>query len=106
MVLGCTGMILFTGALVQYFTELQIRQIFGANRMEHRIDKLSGHVVICGYGRIGMMLARDLIAAGMPLVVIERGGMRLSEAEAAGCLCINGDATEEEVLILAGIQIG
>jgi voltage-gated potassium channel len=103
MVLGCTGMILFTGALVQYFTELQIRQIFGANRMGHRIDKLTGHVVICGYGRIGMMLAKDLLAAGVPTVVVERGGTRLAEAEAAGCMCVTGDATEEEVLIQAGI---
>ncbi|MCW3836802.1 potassium channel family protein [Sphingomonas canadensis] len=104
MVLGCTGMILFTGALVQYFTELQIRQIFGANRMENEIQKLSGHVVICGYGRIGMMLAKDLKAAGMPLVVIERGGARHSEAQEAGYMCITGDATEEDVLIHAGVE--
>ncbi|MEI9849942.1 MAG: potassium channel protein [Sphingomonas sp.] len=104
MVLGCTGMILLTSALVQYFTQQQIRQIFGANRMEHQIQKLSGHVVICGYGRIGRMLARDLAAAGVPLVVIERGGLRHAEAEAAGYMCVTGDATEEEVLIHAGIE--
>ncbi|CAN5279236.1 potassium channel family protein [soil metagenome] len=104
MVLGCTGMILFTGALVQFFTVLQLQQIFGANRMQSRIDKLTGHVVICGFGRIGVMLARDLAQGGVPLVVVERGAAKLAEAEAAGYLCISGDATEEETLIAAGIM--
>jgi voltage-gated potassium channel len=104
MVLGCTGMILLTSALVQIFTVLQLRQFFGANRMQSRVDKLSGHVVICGFGRIGVMLARDLAAAGMPLVVIERGATRLAEAEAAGYLCLAGDATDEETLHAAGIE--
>ncbi|MEV9317600.1 NAD-binding protein, partial [Klebsiella pneumoniae] len=79
IVFGCTGMILLTGALVQFFTVLQLRQILGANRMRARIDKLSGHVVICGFGRIGTMLARDLAEAKMPLVIIERSADRLAE---------------------------
>jgi voltage-gated potassium channel len=97
-------MILLTSALVPIFTVLQLRQFFGANRMQSRVDKLSGHVVICGFGRIGVMLARDLAAAGMPLVVIERGATRLAEAEAAGYLCLAGDATDEETLHAAGIE--
>ncbi|GAA0311263.1 potassium channel family protein [Sphingomonas oligophenolica] len=104
MILGCTGMILLTSALVQVMTVLQLRQILGANRMQSRIDKLSGHAIICGYGRIGVMLARDLAAAGMPLVIIERDAARLAEIEAAGHLYITGDATEEEVLLGAGIE--
>ncbi|HEY0270286.1 MAG TPA: potassium channel family protein [Sphingomonas sp.] len=103
MVLGCTGMILLTSALVQLFTILQLRQLLGPNRMQARIEKLDGHVIVCGYGRIGVMLARDLAAAGMPLVVVERNAARLAEAEAEGHLCLAGDATEEHALILAGI---
>jgi len=104
MVLGCTGMILLTSALVQFFTVLQLRQIFGASRMQNRIDRLTNHVVICGYGRIGATLARDLSAAGIDFVLIERGDQRLTEATAAGYACLVGDATEEETLIAAGIQ--
>lgn len=103
MILGCTGMILLTGALVQLFTVLQLNQILGANRMHARIEKLTGHVIVCGFGRIGLTLARDLASAGTPLVVVERGPERLAEAEAAGYLCIAGDATEEEILLAAGI---
>ncbi|MFA5969019.1 MAG: potassium channel protein [Sphingomonas sp.] len=104
MVFGCTGMILLTGALVQIFTVIQLRQLFGTNRMQHRIDKLSNHVIICGYGRIGATLARDLEQAGTPLVIVDRGAVRLSEAEAAGFACLSGDATEEDVLVAAGID--
>lgn len=104
MVLGCTGMILLTSALVQVFTIVQLRQLLGTNRMQSRIDKLTGHVIICGYGRIGVTLAKDLSASGMPLVVIERGAARLAEVEAAGHLGISGDATDEETLLSAGIE--
>lgn len=104
MVFGCTGMILLTSALVQFFTVMQLRQILGAKGMHDRIEKLSGHVIICGYGRIGVQLARELAQARMPLVILERSANRLAEAEAAGHLTLVGDATEEEALIEAGVM--
>ncbi len=104
MVLGCTGMILLTSAIVQLFTVMQLRQILSPNRMQAKIDKLTDHALICGYGRIGVMLARDLATGGMPLVVLERDPGRLAEAEAAGHLALAGDATEEPALIAAGIH--
>jgi voltage-gated potassium channel len=103
MVLGCTGMILLTSALVQFFTVMQLREMLSSSRMHDRIEKLAGHVVICGYGRIGVMLARDLAAAGTPLIVLERDPAKHEEAEAAGHLTLAGDATEEDALISAGI---
>jgi voltage-gated potassium channel len=103
MVLGCTGMILLTSALVQLFTVMQLRQILGNKGMADRIEKLSGHVIVCGYGRIGVMLARELAAAGTPLIVLERDADRVAEAEAAGHLTLAGDATEEELLVRAGV---
>ncbi|MFZ5746049.1 MAG: potassium channel family protein [Pseudomonadota bacterium] len=104
MVLGCTGMILLTSALVQFFTVMQLRQLFGGGRMQGRISKLHDHVIVCGFGRIGMTVAADLKRAGMPLVVVERSQARLAEAEAAGHLTLSGDATEEEVLVNAGVE--
>jgi voltage-gated potassium channel len=104
IVLGCTGMILLTSALVQLFTVMQLRQILGNKGMADRIDKLSGHVIICGYGRIGVMLARELAAAGTPLIVLERNPARLVEAETEGHLTLAGDATEEGLLERAGVN--
>ncbi|WP_404713482.1 potassium channel family protein [Sphingomonas sp. MMS24-J13] len=104
MVFGCTGMILLTSALVQFFTVMQLRELLGAKGMHDRIDKLSGHIIICGFGRIGVMLARELADAHIPLVVLERSPTRLAEAESAGHLVLAGDATEEAALIEAGIM--
>src|ERR1700744_3347384 len=64
MVFGCTGMILLTSALVQVVTAMQLPAYFGAYRMQRRIDEMSDHVIICGFGRIGVMLARELNTAG------------------------------------------
>jgi voltage-gated potassium channel Kch len=104
MVLGCTGMILVTGALVQVLTVFQIRQILGGDRMKSEIDKLKGHVIVCGFGRIGVMLAKDLTAGGAPFLILERNEKRLAEAEALGYLTLQGDATDEAALLAAGID--
>jgi len=104
MVLGCTGMILVTGALVQALTVFQIKQLLGGDRMQSEIDKLKDHVIICGFGRIGVMLARDLEAGGAPFLVLERDDKRRAEAESLGYLCMAGDATDEDALRAAGIE--
>ena len=103
MVLGCTGMILLTSTLVQFFTVMQLRELLGDKAMSDRIEKLSHHVIVCGYGRIGLMLAQELAAAGAPLIVLERNADRLAEAEAAGHIVLAADATEEEALVRAGV---
>lgn len=104
IVLGCTGMILVTGALVQVLTFSQIQSLLGATRMKADIDQLKGHVIICGFGRIGVMLAKELAAGGAPLVVIERSDARFAEAKAQGRLAIQADATDEAALTQAGIE--
>ena len=103
MILGCTGMILVTGALVQALTFSQIQQILGSNRVKSDIDKLKGHVVVCGFGRIGVMLAKDLAAGGAAFVILERSDKRFAEARELGYLCVQGDATDEAALIAAGV---
>jgi voltage-gated potassium channel len=104
MILGCTGMILVTGALVQVLTVLQIEQILGSKNLTKEIDKLKGHVIICGFGRIGVMLARDLAAGGADFIVLERNEARFNQARDLGYLCLQGDATDETALVAAGVE--
>jgi voltage-gated potassium channel len=68
------------------------------------VDKLSNHVIVCGYGRIGVALARALKDGGAPLVVLEQSDHRAAEAREAGHLCLQGDATNEAALEAAGID--
>lgn len=104
MVLGCTGMIVLTGALVQLFTLFQFRRMLGSNAMQTRIEKLENHVIICGFGRIGVQLARELHAGGHDFLILERDAGKIADAQGLGFLTIAGDATEETALRAAGIE--
>jgi len=104
MFLGCTGMILMTGALVQLFTATEIRNLLGVNRVKNDIDRLKGHVIICGFGRIGGALGRELKDGGAELVVIERDPQRLADARALNFLTLAADATDEAALVAAGVE--
>ena len=103
IVFGCTGMIFVTGALVQLITATQIQQVFGMRRMTGEIDRMADHVVICGFGRIGQMLARELAAGRARFVVLARDEPRCAQARAAGYCAICADATDEEALTRAGV---
>ena len=104
IVLGCTGIIFITGTLVQFLTESQIQRALGGKRMETEIDKLNGHTIICGFGRIGRTLALQLADAGAPFLVLDQSVERVAEARERGWLALQGEATDEEVLRTAGID--
>jgi voltage-gated potassium channel len=104
IVLGCTGIIFLTGALVQFFTLSQINKTLGLKRMKTQIDDLKGHVVVCGFGRLGTMLAKSLRASSAGFVILEENEARANEARLQGYLCIHGDATTEAVLLAAGVM--
>jgi voltage-gated potassium channel Kch len=104
IVLGCTGMIFLTGALVQFITLNQINRVFGIKRMSTQIDRLRDHVIVCGFGRIGTMLARELRGARTRFVIIEHGDSEVAQARDLGYLCLHADATNEAALVAAGIR--
>jgi voltage-gated potassium channel len=104
IVLGCTGVIFLTGALVQFFTLNQLNKTMGLKRMNRQIDELKGHVVVCGFGRLGHVLARSLSASSAGFVILEENEARATEARLQGYLCIHGDATNEQALLAAGVM--
>ena len=104
IVLGCTGMILVTGFLVQVLTFSQVQRLLGGNRVKSDIGKLKDHVIVCGFGRIGLMLSRDLSAGGADFVVLDLDEARLAEARSLGYLCWSGDATDEDALRAVGVE--
>jgi voltage-gated potassium channel len=103
IVLGCTGVIFLTGALIQFITLNQLNQVLGLKRMTSQIDRLAGHVIICGFGRIGSMLARELDAGRADFVILERDEALAEEIRGNGYLCLHGDATDEAALRAAGV---
>jgi voltage-gated potassium channel len=103
MIFGCTGTILLTGALVQFLTITQLQQIFGGKRVKAEVDKLTQHVIVVGFGRIGLMLAKELKTAGRKFVILEQDEHRAETVRELGYLCLVGDGTSEETLKDAGV---
>lgn len=104
IILGCTGIIFITGTLVQWLTESQIQRALGGKRMENEIEKLKNHAIICGFGRIGRMIATQLQEGGIPFVILDQAADRVAEARECGWLTMQGEATDEVVLRSAGIN--
>lgn len=72
--------------------------------MEKRIGALTHHYLVCGYGRIGEVICRELASKPVPFVVIERKEERVRKVEEAGYLLLEGDATDEKVLLASGVM--
>jgi voltage-gated potassium channel len=81
----------------------EMREMLGRRKLEKKVKALEGHYIICGFGRIGAMVAAELAARGLPFAVIESDPERLGRLDEAGHLYVAGSATEESVLEQAGI---
>ena len=75
-----------------------------ARRMAQAVADLTGHYILCGYGRVGSTVARELVHADQKLVVVDILAESLDRARHDGHLVVEGDATSDETLLLAGID--
>ena len=91
-------------AVVQFMVEGRIRIILGRRRLEKKISRMKNHYIVCGYGRIGRVVCRNLKRKPFDLVVIEKNPELIPVMDADGVLYISGDASDEENLIRAGIK--
>ncbi|PQO35233.1 potassium channel protein [Blastopirellula marina] len=99
------GAVIYTvGGFMQMVVDGELQKALRSRRMTKEIEQLSGHTILCGVGRMGSILARELHAEGKPFVVIDSDEARLAAAESLGYLIVKGDATEEWVLEQAGIE--
>ena len=72
-------------------------------RMANTVAALKDHFILCGYGRVGSTVARELEHAGVPVVVIDSVAASTDLAAREGHLVVEGDATRDDVLLEAGI---
>ena len=102
--LGMTAVAYTLAGFIQLLTEGEIRRLLGHKRMRRQIDMLTGHTILAGYGQVGALVGEELAAAELPFVVIDRAADRLVEVERHGFFYVEGDATEEQTLLDAGLQ--
>jgi len=101
---GVTAAALSISALFEYFILHGLSTLFGRKKMDKYINKLNRHIIICGYGRTGYYIARDLRKTGRSFVVIENDPERLKLLEQDGITFLEGDASDEDLLETAGIE--
>jgi len=97
------GAALYTAvASIEYLVDLgEVRR---KRLMERDIARLTGHIVLCGFGRVGRGVWTALRDRDLDVVIIEIDGERAENARGGGALVVHGDATHNDVLELAGVE--
>jgi voltage-gated potassium channel len=103
IVSGVGSFAYLVGTFTQVLVEGRLQHFLGRRRMQKIIDGLSGHVIICGYGRIGSIVAREILAEKVSSVVIESNPEVVRLLAEQGVPFVEGDATDDEVLLAAGL---
>jgi voltage-gated potassium channel len=106
------GVIIFGAATVLYtFSFLMARLVEGdlperwiRRRRKRMLDELDQHFIVCGYGRMGEIIAREFSRQSVPFVIVERDPHRMQQAIEDGYLAVEADASSEQVLTRIGIM--
>ncbi len=90
--------------VAQSIVQFELISTFGKRKMFKDINSLKGHFIVCGAGRIGAGIIREIARSGQDFVVIEQNEPLADKLLAQGYLVLMGDSTSEEVLLAAGIH--
>ncbi|MEZ4389093.1 MAG: potassium channel protein [Candidatus Krumholzibacteriia bacterium] len=90
-------------ALGRAVVEGSLQKLVGRKRMLREIGSMRGHVIVCGHGRVGRTICEELRTEGVPFVVVDRDPECAEQLAAKGYRVVVGDATEDEVLLTAGV---
>jgi len=104
IIFGVSTALYIVGGFVQMMLEGEINRALGRRRQNWEIDHLVDHTVVCGFGRMGEVVAEQLARLNKPFVVIEQDPERMAEAESSRYLCVADDATEEDALHQARVE--
>ncbi|WP_269524417.1 potassium channel family protein [Coraliomargarita parva] len=101
---GTTIGLYIAGGVIRIIAEGEINRVVGNLMKSRNIEGLSGHTIICGYGRIGQIIAQELEEEGFSFVIVDLDEERIAMAEECGFLTVRGSAEDEAVLEDAGIK--
>lgn len=104
MLMGVGGVALAASTIVQSVVQSELVSALGQRRQSKKMKKLHDHYIICGSGRVGSHLIRDLQATGKPFVVIENDPQRAAEFTQREIMVLVADATLEESLREVGVD--
>ena len=71
IILGVGSFTFLTVNIIEFLVEGHLLDIVGRRRMQRKLDELDGHMIVCGFGRVGRQVADDLRASNTTFVVID-----------------------------------
>ncbi|HET9050442.1 MAG TPA: potassium channel family protein [Candidatus Dormibacteraeota bacterium] len=104
IVFGVVGFLYTFGVIVEELTSGRWVEWRRRRSVESRIGALRDHVILCGYGRTGVVIGRELERSGEEFVVVELSADGMENVRRDGRLCVVGDAADDEILERAGIH--
>jgi voltage-gated potassium channel len=104
IVLGVGTLFYGLVTVTEFFVAGHLAELLHERRTQRMIDATSDHFIICGFGRVGQQVARDLRAAGARYVVIDPDPDNLELAAGVGVRVIEGQASDDESLRRAGVE--
>jgi voltage-gated potassium channel len=104
IVVGIVVILYILTAVMQVAVEGELESLLGVRRMKGKIEALRDHYVLCGFGRVGEEIARDLMARGVRFVIVDSNPEAIERARKRDYLLVEGDASSDATLLEAGIQ--
>ncbi len=104
IVLGVSTTAYAISTLADVIVAGEFRSLIWRKRMQNRIDKMNGHFIVCGYGRVGEQVVHELLGNRVSLVVIEILSTLGPDLENLGVIPVEGNATDDAALLRAGIE--
>jgi voltage-gated potassium channel len=102
-VMGIGMLTYLISQITAYVIEGHLKITLINRKIEKMVNKLEGHYIICGYGRVGRRIMDDMTANNKPFVLIDSDEEKVGFLKDQGVLVITGDATEDDTLEKAGI---
>jgi voltage-gated potassium channel len=102
LTLGVGTILYLLSALAKIVLEGELTQIIGRSRLERKIKDLKDHYIVCGYGRMGRTVVKELASNGIDIIIIEKEPVDAALKD--DFVIVEGDATKDEVLVQAGIE--
>ncbi|HUS17615.1 MAG TPA: potassium channel family protein [Chloroflexia bacterium] len=103
MVSGAGGVVYTLTTLFQHVLDGRLSGELTRRRIHRMVTRLTNHVIVCGYGRVGREVARQLKRQGVPFVILDRSQARVDLATTDGYLALTADAARDEDLQAAGV---
>jgi len=104
ILVGVAGAAYTLRTIGEWIVEGELKKLLGRKKMQKGLKELTNHYIVCGCGRVGRRIARELFTRRIPFVVIDNDLLRIEQAEKDGFLFIQGDSTADQTLTDAGIE--